>query len=70
MYIYINIGLTLKPTRVAAPSLRASLGRRTACGRTAQRRSQGSKRCETNVSLVWGCFLFCCSSAQNYERWL
>jgi len=35
-------------TRVAAPSPRASLGRRTVCGRTEQRRPPVSKRYETN----------------------
>ena len=37
-----------KPTRVAAPSPRASLGRRTVCGHTEQRRPPVSKRYETN----------------------
>ena len=35
-------------TRVAAPSPRASLGRRTVCGRTEQPRPPVSKRYETN----------------------
>jgi len=42
------------PTRVAAPSPRASLGRRTVCGRTEQRRPPVSKRYETKVRMVWG----------------
>jgi len=46
-----------KTTRVAAPSPRASLGRRTVCGRTEQRRPQGSKRCETKVRMLWEVFL-------------
>jgi len=37
-----------KLTRVAAPSPRASLGRRTVCGRTEQRRPPVTKRYETN----------------------
>jgi len=43
-----------KPTRVAAPSLRASLRRRTICGRTEQRRPPVSKRYEAKIRMVWG----------------
>jgi len=38
--------------RVAAPSPRASLGRRTVCGRTEQRQPPVPKRYETNVRMV------------------
>jgi len=42
---------------VAASSPRASLGRRTVCGRTEQRRLRDLKRCETKVRVVWGSVL-------------
>jgi len=45
MYIAKYIVSPKTPTRVAAPSPRASLGRRTVCGRTEQRRPPGSRRC-------------------------
>ena len=57
-----------KPTRVAAPSPRASLGRRTVCGRTEQRRPQGSKRCKTKVKLVWGRFLIAAAALKTPTR--
>ena len=52
-----------KPTRVAAPSPRASLGRRTVCGRTEQRRPPVSKRYENKVRMVWGSFLIAIAAA-------
>ena len=55
--------LFLRPTRVAAPSPRASLGRRTVCGRTEQRRPPVSKRYETKVRMVWGSFLISIAAA-------
>ena len=62
--------LSEKPTRVAAPSPRASLGRRTVCERTEQRRPPVSKRHETKLRMVWGEFSYYCSSAQNtHEKW-
>ena len=39
---------------VTAPSPRASLGWRTVCGRTKQRRPPVSKRYGTTVRIVWG----------------
>jgi len=42
----------LKSTRVAAPSPRAGLGRRTVCKRMEQPRPPVSKRCETKVSML------------------
>ena len=58
----------MKPTRVAAPSPRAGLGRRTVCGRTEQRRPQGWKRCETNVSMVRGNFLIAAAALKKTAR--
>jgi len=58
-----------KPTRVAAPSPRASLGRRTVCGRTEQRRPPGSKRCEIKVRMVWGSFLIAAEAHNTHEKW-
>ena len=52
-----------KLTRVAAPSPRASLGRRTVCGRTEQRRPSVSKRYETKVRMVWGSCLIAIAAA-------
>ena len=52
-----------KPTRVAAPSPRASLGRRTVCGRTEQRRPPVSKRYETKVRMEWESFLIAIAAA-------
>ena len=52
-----------KLTRVAAPSPRASLGRRTVCGRTEQRRPPVSKRYETKVRMVWGSFFIAIAAA-------
>jgi len=48
---------TKTPTRVAAPSPRVSLGRRTVCGRMEQHQPLVSKRYETKVRMVWGSFL-------------
>ena len=59
--------ISKKPTRVAAPSPRASLGRRTVCGRTEHRRPPVLKRYETKVIMVY----YCCSNAQNtHEKWI
>jgi len=57
-----------KPTRVAAPSPRASLGRRTVCGRTEQRRLPVSKRYETKVRMVWGSFLIAAAALNTPTR--
>jgi len=57
-----------KPTRVAAPSPRASLGRRTLCGRTEQRRPPVSKRYETKVRMVWGSFLIAAAALKTPTR--
>jgi len=58
----------MKPTRVAAPSPRASLGRRTVCGRTEQRRPPVSKRYETKVRMVWGSFLIAAAALKTPTR--
>ena len=42
-----------QPTRVVALSPRASLGQRTVCGRTEQRRPPGLKRYETKVCIFF-----------------
>ena len=61
-----NASLPKKPTRVAAPSPRASLGRRMVCGRTEQRRPQVSKRYETKVRMwVWGSFLIAAAALKT-----
>jgi len=52
-----------KLTGVTAPSPRASLGRRTVCGRTEQRRPPVSKRYETKVRMVWWSFLIAIAAA-------
>jgi len=57
-----------KATRVAAPSPRASLGRRTVCGRTEQRRPPGSTRYETKVRMVWGSFLIAAAALRTPTR--
>ena len=57
-----------KPTRVAAPSPRASLRRRTVCGRTEQRRPPGSKHYETKVRMVWGSFLIAAAALKTPTR--
>ena len=51
-------GSPKKPTRVAVPSLRVSLGRRTVCGRTEQRRPPGSKRYKTKGIHCMGDFSY------------
>ena len=51
--------------RVAAPSPRASLGRRTVCGRTEQRRPTDLKRHETKVRMVWGSFLIAAAALKT-----
>jgi len=56
------------PTCVAAPSPRASLGRRTVCGRTEQRRPTVFKRYETNVRMVWGSFLIAAAALKTPTR--
>jgi len=53
---------------VAAPSPRASLGRRTVCGRTEQRRPPVSKRYETQVRMVWGSFLIAAAAPNTPTR--
>ena len=55
-------------TRVAAPSPRASLGRRTVCGRTEQRRPPVLKRYETKVRMVWGSFLIAAAALKASAR--
>jgi len=57
-----------KPTRVSAPSPKASLGRRTVCGRTEQRRPPVSKRYETKVRMVWGSFLIAAAALKTPTR--
>jgi len=57
-----------EPTRVAAPSPRASLGRRTVCGRTEQRRPPVSKRYKTKVRMVWGSFLIAAAAFKTPTR--
>jgi len=57
-----------KPTRVAAPSPRASLERRTVCGRTEQRRPPVSKRYGTKVRMVWGSFLIAAAALKTPTR--
>ena len=54
-----------KPTRVAERSPRASLGRRTVCGRTEQRRPPVSKRYETKVRMVWERFLIVAAALKS-----
>jgi len=55
-------------TRVAAPSPRANLGRRTVCGRTEQRQPPVSKRYETQVRMVWGSFLIAAAALKTPTR--
>jgi len=55
-------------TGVAAPSPRASLGRRTVCGRTEQRRPPVSKPHETKVRMVWGSFLIAAAALNTLAR--
>jgi len=50
------------------PSPRASLGRRTVCGRTEQRRPSVSKRYETKVRMVWGSFLIAAAALKTPMR--
>jgi len=60
-----------KTTRVAAPSPRASLGRRTVYGRTEQRRPPVWKRYETKVIMVWGSVLIAAAALKKSTRaWL
>jgi len=54
-----------KPTSVAAPSPRASLGRRTVCGRTEQLRPPVSKRYETKVRMVWASFVIAAAALKT-----
>jgi len=53
----------MKLTGVAAPSPKASVGRRAVCGRTEQRRPPVSQRYETKVRMVWGSFLIAIAAA-------
>jgi len=64
----LSIYLPQKSTRVGAPSLRASLGRRTVCGSTEQRRPQGSKGCATKVRMVLGCFIIAAAALRTPTR--
>jgi len=57
-----------KPTRVAASLPRASLGRRTVCGRTEQRQPPVLKRYETKVRMVWGSFLIAAAPLKTLTR--
>jgi len=57
-----------KPTRVVALSPRASLGRRTVCGRTEQRRPPVLKRYETKVRMVWGSVLIAAAALKTSTR--
>jgi len=54
--------------RMTAPSTRDSLGRRTVCGRTEQRRPPVSKRYETKVRMVWGSFLIAAAAFKTPTR--
>jgi len=58
----------IQPTRVAAPSPRASLGRRTVCGRKEQHRPPVSKRYESKVRMVWGSFLIAAAALKTPTR--
>jgi len=62
------ICLPKKPTCVAAPSPKASFGRRRVCGRTEQRRPPVSKRCETKVRMAWGSFLIAAAALKTPTR--
>ena len=53
---------------MAAPSPRASLGRRTVCGRTEQRRPPVSKRYETQVGSVSASFLIAAAALKTPTR--
>ena len=55
-------------SRVAAPSPRASLGPRTVCGRTEQRRPPVSKRNETKVRMAWGSFRIAAAALKTPTR--
>jgi len=57
-----------KPTCVAAPSPRASLGRCTVCGRAEQRRPPVSKPYETKVRMIWGSFLIAAAALKTPTR--
>jgi len=76
IYIYSIYPLTRAlrafkaPDSRGSPSPRASLGRRTVCGRTEQRRPQGSKRCKTKIRMVWGSFLIAATALKTHEKWL
>ena len=58
----------MRQSRVATPLPRASLGRRTVCGRTEQRRPPGSKRYKTKVRMVWGSFLIAAAVLKTPTR--
>jgi len=57
-----------KTTHVAAPSPRASLGRRTVCGRTEQHWTPAWKRYETKVRIVLGSFLIAAAALKTPTR--
>jgi len=60
-----NFPILKKPTRVAAPSPRASLGRRTVCWRTERHRPPVSRRYETKVRMVWGSLLIAAAALKT-----
>jgi len=64
----VAYGFSFGPTRVAALSPRASLGRRTVCGRMEQRRPPVSKRYETKVRMEWGSFLLAIAALETPTR--
>jgi len=77
--IYINISCASVPkklTRVAAPSPRASLGRRTVCGRTEQLLAAGFVRSVTKLTTkvrigkgyLWGSFLIAAAALKTPTR--
>ena len=68
-YRRVNVNMIPKKlTRVAAPSPRASLGRRTVCGRTELCRPPVSKRYETKVRMVWGSFIIAAAALKTPTR--
>jgi len=71
IYIHIYIGLTLRRrNRLAWPHRRRRLASDGVglCGRTEQRRRQGSKRCTTKVRMVWGRFLIAAAALKTPTR--
>ena len=65
---FFMLAFSKKPTRVAAPSPRASLGLRTVCARTVQRRPPVSKHYETKVNMVYGSFLLAAAALKTPTR--